>query len=313
MAVLTLADLPSPPPGRSGWPWTEASEPLPSTAPGGVRWPGIAIVTPSMNQGAYLEAAIRSVLLQGYPNLEYVIMDGGSTDGSRELIERYAPFLTSWTSEPDGGQYEAITRGHTRTSGHLMAWINSDDLYLPGAFRAVAEAFISFEPFTSMQWLTTTRPFRIDGNGEPYPARPLPGFSRQCFWRGEYVIGIRPLWSAWIPQESTFWTRTLWRRVGASLRSDLDLAADDLLGVSRRRQRARQTCSSGQRTEFSPRNRRGIFEVLSPVPQRLFVAHRRSPVVSLHAEGPPSLWQLALNSGADCIQTRGGCSLPARV
>jgi glycosyltransferase involved in cell wall biosynthesis len=135
-----LTELPSPPAGKSGWPWTEASPPLPDTMPDGSPWPRISIITPSLNQAPFIEETMRSVLLQGYPNLEYFVIDGGSSDGSVELIRRYAPWLTSWVSERDEGQNDAINKGWQRATGQMLAWLNSDDLYEPWALYHVAAA-----------------------------------------------------------------------------------------------------------------------------------------------------------------------------
>jgi hypothetical protein len=134
-----IADLPEPPPGKSGWPWSQAS-PAPTGAfAGETNLPAIGVVTPSFQQAAFLEETIRSVLLQGYPKLNYVIMDGGSTDGSTDIIKKYAPWLTDWVSEPDGGQAAAIAKGFQRVGGDVLAWLNSDDVLAPGAvWRAVA-------------------------------------------------------------------------------------------------------------------------------------------------------------------------------
>lgn len=130
--------LPPPPPGKSGWPWemTDCRE----DASG--EWPRITVVTPSYQQGEFLEQTIRSVLLQGYPNLEYYVLDGGSRDSSVEIIRKYEPWLKEWRSHRDEGQTATINEGWARSSGEILAWINSDDWYLPGALFSAAKAFL---------------------------------------------------------------------------------------------------------------------------------------------------------------------------
>jgi glycosyltransferase involved in cell wall biosynthesis len=107
----------------------------------GCPWPKIRVVTPSYNQGKFIEEAIRSVLLQGYPNLEYVITDGGSTDNTLEIIQAYEPWLSHWVSEKDRGQAHAVNKGWASASGDILGWLNSDDVYAPEALFAVAEAW----------------------------------------------------------------------------------------------------------------------------------------------------------------------------
>ncbi|MCK4795417.1 MAG: glycosyltransferase [Desulfobacteraceae bacterium] len=141
MRCPVLSQLPAPPRGKSGWPWTEESPQLPDAMPEGHPWPKISIVTPSYNQGRFIEETIRSVLLQGYPNLEYIIMDGGSTDVSVEIIKKYQKWLTYWVSEPDRGQSEAINKGFKKAGGEIYSWLNSDDYLLKSALRNIAVAY----------------------------------------------------------------------------------------------------------------------------------------------------------------------------
>ena len=137
----TLADLPAPPQNRSNWPWTVEPPMLPENMPDGKNWPRISIVTPSYNQAEFLEQTIRSVLLQGYPNLEYVVIDGGSQDDSVEIIERYQGFLSGCVSEKDRGQSHAINKGWSMLTGDIIAYLNSDDFYYPGALVNIALAW----------------------------------------------------------------------------------------------------------------------------------------------------------------------------
>jgi glycosyltransferase involved in cell wall biosynthesis len=148
--ALTLKDLPPAPEGKRGWPWTEQTEPLPDKMADGSDWPRISIVTPSYNQGQFIEETIRSVLLQGYPNLEYIIIDGSSDDNSVEVIKKYESWLAHWVSEPDNGQSDALNKGFHYSSGTISAYLNSDDLYFPNVFWDVADVFLKK---TDIKWL----------------------------------------------------------------------------------------------------------------------------------------------------------------
>ena len=184
--------------------------------------PRISIVTPSFNQAQFLEGTIRSVLSQGYPNLEYIVIDGGSSDDTVTLIRRYEKQLAYWVSERDGGQYDAINKGFSRSSGEIMAWINSDDMYLPWAFEIVAEIFVS-RP--EIQWLTSIAHLYWDEGGRGVHCSVREGFNRQEFYRGRNggVLGYE---RSYVMQESTFWRRELWDAAGGFVDSTLDLAGD---------------------------------------------------------------------------------------
>ena len=139
MSIIDL--LPSTPENKKGWPWPKGSEPLPESMLDGSPWPKISIVTPSYNQAPFLEETIRSVVLQGYPNLEYIIIDGGSTDGSVDIIKKYEPWLHYWESQKDQGQAQAINKGWKISSGAFLSWINSDDVLKPQSLFRVMEQF----------------------------------------------------------------------------------------------------------------------------------------------------------------------------
>jgi glycosyltransferase involved in cell wall biosynthesis len=154
----------------------------------------ITIVTPSFNQAEYLEETILSVINQRYENLEYIVVDGGSTDGSLEIISRYSSALAWWISEPDNGQVEAINKGMARATGEICAYLNSDDLYLPGALSLVAEYF---ENHPDCQWLCGDTIFF----GEGYLARYHPATVPT-----RLVHGL--IWQYHAPQPGMFWRRS---------------------------------------------------------------------------------------------------------
>jgi glycosyltransferase involved in cell wall biosynthesis len=114
---------------------------------GGRRWPRVSIVTPSYNQGRFIEETIRSILLQGYPDLEYVLIDARSTDESINIVRKYERWLAYWVSEPDRGQADALRKGFDKARGELLGWINADDLLAPGAVRALAEVYVRHPHF----------------------------------------------------------------------------------------------------------------------------------------------------------------------
>ncbi len=180
--------------------------------------PKISIVTPSLDRGEFLEECIDSVLSQNYPNLEYIIMDGGSRDGSVEIIKKYEKYLTYWQSQPDGGHYAAVNAGLSRATGEIMGWLNADDKYHGGAFFKVAAAF---EKNPEVEWITG-RPTEWNREGKLTDiAKFLPPWSRSDLLNNGWQK-----YGRWIQQESTFWKRSLWEKIGGNLNADLQLAAD---------------------------------------------------------------------------------------
>ena len=163
-------------------------------------FPRITLVTPSFNQAQYLEQTIRSVVTQGYPNLEYMIMDGGSTDGSDDIIRRHVSDLAYWQSRPDGGQAAAIAEGFSRGTGDILGWLNSDDVLLPGCLSAIAEAFTS----SPECGVVSGRCVYVNAAGTPVSVSIPVRRSR---------VGML-FWGAGICQMSTFWRSDAYRRVG---------------------------------------------------------------------------------------------------
>lgn len=188
-------------------------------------WPKIALVTPCFRHAHFLEATIDSVLSQGYPNLEYVIVDGGSDDGTIEVIRKYERHLHWWCSEPDDGHYDAVNKGFRHTTGDIMAWINSDDIHLPWTLRTVGSIFGAL---SEVSWISSLQQMRIDYHGLCIGSERMAGFSRAAFADGCYVPnpGFRTRFLGFIQQESSFWRRSLWEAVGASIRTDFSLAGD---------------------------------------------------------------------------------------
>lgn len=159
----------------------------------------ISVVTPSFNQAQFLEATMRSVLEQDYPELEYIVVDGGSSDGSAEIIRKYAGRLAWWVSEPDKGQADAINKGLQRATGDVVAYLNSDDLYFPGALRAIAAAFEK----TPGAGVIYGRTQKIDAHG----AETKPLFLTPWNARLHKTLCL-------VPQPSSFYSRAAWEACG---------------------------------------------------------------------------------------------------
>ena len=185
--------------------------------------PKISIVTPSLNQGEFLEECIDSILSQNYPNLEYIIMDGGSTDNSVEIIKKYDKYLTYWQSQADGGHYAAVNAGFEKTTGEIMGWLNSDDKYHSDAFYKLAATFGHNK---QVEWVMGI-PTEWDRNGKHIHSQmQTPLWSRKMLLDKQWVEQYQQLQHTWIQQESTFWTRSLWEKAGSKLQTNLNLAGD---------------------------------------------------------------------------------------
>lgn len=211
------AALPPPILNRAGWPWTYESLPAPDNMRDDFPWPKISVVTPSYNQGQFIEETIRSVLLQRYPNLEFIIVDGGSTDQSIETIRKYEPWLAYWVSEPDRGQSHAINKGIQIASGDILLWLNSDDICLPDVFHLVAHAF----------------------HNDPN-LRLVIGQARLVDQQGQMIGELRSQYTSWdemvtnprnsVRQISTFFSRSLFDELGL-IDESLNIAMDNELLV----------------------------------------------------------------------------------
>jgi glycosyltransferase involved in cell wall biosynthesis len=166
--------------------------------------PRISLVTPVFNSAKYIEQTIQSVLGQNYRNLEYFIVDGGSTDGTIDIIRKYESQISGWLSEPDNGMYEALSKGFARTSGEIMGWISATDQLHTGGLAVVGSVF---RDLTEVAWITG-RPTGFSEEGMTVLVLDLPRWSRSRFLAGA---------NRYIQQESTFWRRSLWEKAGSQL------------------------------------------------------------------------------------------------
>ena len=161
--------------------------------------PEISIITPSYNQGSFIEWTVRSVLLQRYPNLEYIVMDGGSKDQTCEVLDRYSDWFAHYVSEKDKGQADAIARGFEKSTGEIMAYLNSDDMLAPGTLQFVARYFAEHPEVDAI-----------------YSHRCTVDEANKVIWY--WILGRHSNWymSRWdlIPQETCFWRRRLFDRTG---------------------------------------------------------------------------------------------------
>ncbi|HYL64318.1 MAG TPA: glycosyltransferase family 2 protein [Candidatus Methylomirabilis sp.] len=180
--------------------------------------PKISLITPVWNSAKYIEDTIRSVLSQNYPNLEYFIVDGGSTDGTLEIIPKYETQITGWITEPDNGMYDALNKGFAKTSGEIMGWISATDMLQPGGLLRVGEIF---RDLPAVEWIAG-RPVQYNEAGDVTEIGGPPRWARL-----RYLAGA----NRYIQQESTYWRRSLWERAGSRVDSSRRNGSDSELWI----------------------------------------------------------------------------------
>jgi glycosyltransferase involved in cell wall biosynthesis len=167
-------------------------------------WPRITIVTAVRNGARYIEDTIRSITSQNYPNLEYIVVDGVSTDGTLDIIRRYEKDIAWWVSQPDKGVYEALNTGFLRSTGEIMGWLHASDKLQPGGLRVVGGVF---RELPEVEWITG-HPTAYSTDGAGFTVQELARWSRLRFLAGA---------NQYVQQESTYWRRSLWERAGGAL------------------------------------------------------------------------------------------------
>ena len=203
------------------WPFAkDHARPLPATMPDGSPWPRISIVTPSFNQGAFIEETIVSVANQSYPNLEHIVIDGGSTDKTKSVLARHSDLLAYWESEPDSGQSHAINKGMARATGEILTWLNSDDRLAPGALASVAMAFHHSKADVVAGVAELYQDDKLIGqhitacDDGPLPLDDILDLQR-CWYAGQFFY-----------QPEVMFTRAMWERAGGRVDESLFYSMD---------------------------------------------------------------------------------------
>ncbi|MCA9299751.1 MAG: glycosyltransferase [Phycisphaerales bacterium] len=206
--------------GRGVWPMANPEPDLPPTLPDGTPWPRISVITPTYNQGRYIEQTILSILNQGYPNVEHIIVDGESTDETPDVLDRYRDRVATVISEPDDGQSDAINKGMSKATGEILTWLNSDDMLAPGALASMALAFhtsgadmVAGICRTYRDGVLTSQHLTSCENG-PLPLEDVLDLDN-CWNRGQFFY-----------QPEVMFTRDLWERAGGSVRVDAYYSMD---------------------------------------------------------------------------------------
>jgi len=221
------------------WPWNYTPKEFPDCLPSGRPWPKISIVTPSYNYGEYIEETIRSVILQGYPNLEYIVVDGDSTDNTKQILERYKSEISICISEPDEGQTNALNKGFKQATGDILTWLNSDDQHLPDTLKQVAIAFDTYRCDLVVGGCQLIQ----DRNGSILSTHhcslpvlellPLP-YQSMLDFGGDWLSG------KFFMGPEVFWSRCAWETAGGMLNENLNFGMDYDLWL--RMARAKMVC-----------------------------------------------------------------------
>jgi glycosyltransferase involved in cell wall biosynthesis len=184
----------------------------------------LCMVTTNFNYGAYLDDCMRSIVhAKGFERVDYVVMDGGSTDNSVEVIKTYADKLKHWQSAKDEGMYHAIAEGFEKSDAPYMGWLNSDDQLTPWTIQTVLDIF---DQLPQVRWITSRYPLQARKDGTVIKSDYLPGVDNWGFFNAEHIKSSGLPTSGWIVQDCTFWRRDLWDDVGAEFDLSLKLAAD---------------------------------------------------------------------------------------
>lgn len=212
-SIINIQNINSITKNNNGLPTRVTKKKIPPTTPDGKPWPKISIITPCYNMEEFIEETILSVIEQNYPNLEYIIIDGGSKDNTVNIIKKYDPWISYWISESDKGMYDAIQKGFDKSTGDIMAWINADDKYHPNAFFSVGTIFSAME---EIDWLLG-RPSFYNDEGTIVDVVDLKKWSKFNYYLGNFK---------WIQQESVFWRRRLWLKAGSKINTKIKYAGD---------------------------------------------------------------------------------------
>lgn len=184
----------------------------------------LCLVTPCLNAESYLEQTLRSVIEQpGFDRVDYIVMDGGSTDGTLKILDRHKPRFHFYRSSPDEGLYHAVEEGFRHSDAEIMGWLNADDMICPWTLRLVLRIF---DQLPEVSFITSRFPLVMDKEGVAYRADQLPGVTRADFLAGLTLPEKGRSALNFISQESTFWRRSLWEQAGGGFDHSLKLACD---------------------------------------------------------------------------------------